>query len=392
MPKTPSLPPVVATSATLFGCLFAVQSSLLALTPILTPVAHDLGVTDSAAGLLRAVSGAAAAAIAIGLVAARHRPRLRGLLVAGLALLAGSTLGSALAPTYLVLAAMQVALGAGVAIVLAGGTAAAARWAPPGQRARVLSWALVGQPSAWVVGMPVIGILGEQSWRLAWLVPMTASLLALAGTIRRESGSPEPAPHPLHALMRRPGTARWAIGELLAYGGWAGVLVFCGSLLIGAHGASVSAAGLGLGAGASGFVVGTMLARRWVDRAARPLLLAVGPALAVMTLVFGAVRPSFAFSVAAFALVALLSGARVIAGSATGLDLEGVGPLQSMSLRATSVQLGYLAGSVLGGIGLSLGGWTGLGAVLAVLTLLSTATAVPRRFPAPRPALVKAGV
>ncbi|WP_435060853.1 MFS transporter [Amycolatopsis thermoflava] len=385
LPRPPTGP--VATSATLFACLFAVQASLLALTPILTPVAQDLGVPDTAAGLLRAVSGAAAAAVAIALVATRRRRRLRELLIAGLTLLAGSALASAVAPTYLVLAAAQVALGAGVAIVLAGGMAAAARWAPPGRRAQVLSWALVGQPSAWIAGMPVIGILGQQNWRLAWLVPMTASLLALAGTIRRETGAPEPEPHPARALVRRPGAARWALGELLAYGGWAGVLVYCGSLLTGAHGVSVAAAGLALGGGAAGFVVGTMLARRWVDRAARPLLLAVGPALAVMTLVFGALRPSFAFSVAAFALVALLSGARVIAGSAVGLDLDGVGPLQSMSLRATSVQLGYLAGSVLGGAGLAVAGWTGLGVVLAALTLASTAT-VARR---PVSRLVKAG-
>lgn len=401
-PEPTNTASATATAATLFGCLFAAQSGLLVLTPILSPVAEDLGVSATAAGLLRAVSGATAAAVAVGLVAARRTPRLRDLLVVGLALLAGSALGSAVAPNFAVLAVLQVTLGAGVAIVLAAGLAAAARWAPPGRRARVLSWALVGQPTAWVVGMPVVGALGQQSWRLAWLVPLTASLLALAATIRRERGAPEPPAAPLRDLVRRPGAARWAVGELLAYGGWAGVLVFCGSLLTEAHGASVAAAGMALGAGASGFVVGTLLARRWVDRAARSLLLWVGPTLAIATLVFGAVRPSFGFSVAAFTVVALLSGARVIAGSAVGLDLAGVGPLPAMSLRASSVQLGYLAGSVLGGIGLGLAGWAGLGAVLAALTAFAVATTPPRqprRSPepqtaagAPAPALTEAGV
>jgi MFS transporter, DHA1 family, inner membrane transport protein len=44
------------------------------------------------------------------------------------------------------------------------------------------------------------------------------------------------------------------------------------------------------------------------------------------------------------------------------------------------VQFGYFGGSALGGLGLALAGWSGLGAVLAILLLLSVGVAaVPAR-------------
>jgi len=360
----------------LFGCLFAGQSGLLVLTPVLSDVARDFGVSAAAAGQLRSVSGAVAAVVALGLLAGQRRWNLRDLLTAGLTSIAIASGASAVAPSFEVLATAQVILGAGMALVLAAGLAAAARWSSDGERAKVLAWALIGQPVAWVVGMPVVGVLGAESWRLTWLLPLTASLLALAGVRGRGRGEPEPAA--LWSPLRRPGVARWAAGELLAFAGWAGVLVYSGSLLTDAHGVSVTTAGTALGIGAAGYVVGVLIARRWVDRAAHGMVLATGPALAVVALLLGSVRPSFGVSVALFALTAFVAGVRMIAGSARGLDL-GAEPLQAMSVRAAAVQFGYFGGSALGGLGLILAGWTGFGSVLAILLLLSVGvTAAPR--------------
>jgi predicted MFS family arabinose efflux permease len=173
------------------------------------------------------------------------------------------------------------------------------------------------------------------------------------------------------ALLRGPGASRWAGAELLAYGGWSGVLVYVGGLLTDAHGASAGATGIALSGGAVAYVAATFLARRWVDRAARPLVLAAGSALIVATVVLGAVRPSFGFSVLMWAVTAFFAGIRMMAGSTAGLDLAGVGALQAMSVRAASMQAGYLAGAVLGGLGLALGGWTVVGVALAVPLLLA---------------------
>ncbi|TCO32474.1 putative MFS family arabinose efflux permease [Kribbella steppae] len=355
-------------SARLFGCLFAAQSSLLVLTPILSEVATDFGVSPATAGQLRAMSGVVAALVAVGLVMSRRRWELRGLLELGLGLLTVAVSASVIAPSFAALAAAQIVLGAGVSLVLAGGLAAAGSWAPEGERATLLSWAMVGAPSAWIAGMPVIGFLGGHSWRLAWLVPLTASLVTLHAVSRRKRGLPEPAPT---SVLRRSGVGRWASGELLAYGGWSGVLVWVGGLLTDAHGASPAATGVALGGGAIAYVVATFVARRWVARAARPMVLVAGSALALAALVLGAVRPSFGFSVLMWAVTAFCAGVRMMAGSAAGLDLAGVGPLQAMSVRAASMQAGYLVGAVLGGAGLALGGWTVVGVALAVPLLLA---------------------
>ncbi|MEU4605749.1 MFS transporter [Kribbella sp. NPDC023972] len=362
---------LAADSARLFGSLFAAQASLLVLSPILSEVATDFGVSPATAGQLRAISGVAAALVAIGLVIGRRRWELRRLLELGLGLLSVAVSASVLAPTFAWLAAAQAVLGAGVSLVLAAGLAAAASWAPEGERATLLSWAMVGAPSAWIAGMPVIGLLGAHSWRLAWLVPLVASALTLNAVARRERGTPEPEPAPVRSLLRGRGATRWAVGELLAYGGWSGVLVYVGGLLTDAHRASPAATGLALGGGAIAYVVATFLARRWVDRAARPMVLAAGSAMVAAALILGAVRPSFAFSVLMWAVTAFFAGVRMMAGSTAGLDLAGVGPLQAMSVRAASMQAGYLAGAVLGGVGLALGGWTAVGVALAVPLLLA---------------------
>jgi predicted MFS family arabinose efflux permease len=269
-----------------------------------------------------------------------------------------------------------------VSLVLAAGLAAAASWAPEGGRATLLSWAMVGAPSAWIAGMPVIGLLGGYSWRLAWLVPLAASLLTLNAVARRPRGTPEPAP--VLSLLRGRGATRWAVGELLAYGGWSGVLVYVGGLLTDAHKASPAATGLALGGGAIAYVVATFLARRWVDRAARPMVLGAGSALVAAALLLGAVRPSFGFSVLMWAVTAFVAGVRMMAGSTAGLDLAGVGPLQAMSVRAASMQAGYLAGAVLGGVGLALGGWTVVGVTLAVPLLLAVVVTATDDRIAPR--------
>lgn len=93
---------------TLFLCLAGSQAAILVLSPVLTSVASDLGVSAAVAGQLRTVSGLAAGVTALlaGLVAARVG--LRDLLLGGLLLLAVGSAVSAAAPDFAVLAAAQL--------------------------------------------------------------------------------------------------------------------------------------------------------------------------------------------------------------------------------------------------------------------------------------------
>jgi MFS transporter, DHA1 family, inner membrane transport protein len=116
------------------------------------------------------------------------------------ALMAGALL-SAAAPTFAALAAAQVVVGGGLAVVLSGAVAAAAAWSSDEERATVLSWTLVGQPGAWIVALPVVGLVGDASWRLALIAgPGVTGALALLAVGTRPSDQPS-----------EPGSGSWLL-------------------------------------------------------------------------------------------------------------------------------------------------------------------------------------
>ncbi len=352
----------------LFLTLFASQSGFLVLTPILPDVAHDLGVSTGTAGELRIASGLAGGAVALALAVARSPLGLRDLIVAGLLLIGVGSATAAVAPTFEVLAAAQLAVGAGNAILLSGGVAAAARWSATGERSRVLSWALLGQPASWIVGMPLIGVLAGSSWRLAMGVPLAASAIALAALAGRPADPPDAAHRGIWTLLGRDhAIAGWAVGELLAYAAWSGTLTFVGALMIESYGVSAGFVGVLLAVSAVAYFPGNLLARRRAAHSPRRLLALLGGGLAVSVAVFGAVRPGLWFSVALFALIILLGGARTLAGSVAGLDVAPRDEVTVMSIRGAATQLGIVAGALLGGPALAAGGYGLLGAVLSVL-------------------------
>lgn len=365
--------PWARASVVLFLSLFASQAALLVLTPILPLVAQDLDVSTATAAQLRSISGIVAGCVALW-VALRSRPRpLRDLLAIGLVLLVGSCLVSAVAPSFAVLAVAQVGVGVALGIVLSGALAAAAEW-EPGRQARTLSWALVGQPVAWIVGMPIVGRVAESSWRWAWVaVPTVAALAALAALLSRPRDPVPGTAADEPGLWSHPGVAGWALGELLAYGAWAGALVFVGALFIDSYGTSASGVGLLLALGAVAYVPGNFLARRLLVDRGRALLVFGAAASGAGVTALGIVRPGVLVSAVLFAALAFVAGARTIAGSSLGLSLAPACRLQSMGFRTASVQFGYLLGAVAGGVALAGGGYPALGICLGALYLLAAA-------------------
>ena len=368
---------LVAPSVALFLCLFASQAGILVLSPILVEVAGEFDVSTAAAGQLRTVTGLVAGSTALVVGRLAGRLALRDLLIGGALLLAASSLLSALAPTFWFLALAQAPLGVAVAILLSAGVAGAGEWAAAGERARVLSWALVGQAAAWMVGMPVIGAVAELSWRLAFVVvPLAASLLAAFVLSLCTAGPPAAAATGtgLMRLLHERSVAAWGLGELLAFSAWTGILVFAGALFIESYGASTATTGIVLGAIAVAYVPGNLVARRVVEHRARTILISFALAAAVGAAAFGTLRPALAVSALILAVLAFLAGGRTLAGSAFGLAVAPNRSLAIMGLRAAALQFGYLVGSGVGGIALALAGFDGLGLAFAVLF---AAAAVP---------------
>jgi MFS transporter, DHA1 family, inner membrane transport protein len=357
-----------ATGATIALALGASQAAVLALTPVLAEVARDLDVSTAAAGQLRTVSGLAAGVSALALGVVATRVGLRELVAGGLVLLALGSGLSAVATAFEVLAAGQLLIGLGVGLSYTAGIAAVAEWSSSEERSRVLAIALLGPPVAWVIGMPVCGLVGAVSWRLVWLaVPLAGAVAALAVVLRRPTTPPAEVSASLRAVVREPGVLRWSAGELLAFSAWAGSLVFVGALFVESYGLSVHATGLVLGAGALAYIPGNLIFKRLVDEHLRVLLVATPLAAAVAVAALGAIRPSHWFSFAAFAALAFIAGGRTLAGSARSLDLAPELRLGVTGVRTGALQGGYFVGAAVGGAALALGGYTALGLMLAVL-------------------------
>ena len=368
-----------AIGVTLLLCLAASQAALLVLTPVLPSVASDLDVSTATAGQLRTISGLAAGATAVlaGLIAARVG--LRELLGVGLALLAlGSTM-SAAAADFALLAVAQLLIGMGIGLSYSAAIAAAAEWTAPKDRSRVLALALLGPPAAWILGMPLTGLAGEVSWRLALaVVPLALALGAAAALLRSPSTPPASTRASLGAVLGHPGVVRWSSGELLAFSAWAGSLVFVGALFVETYGLSTRATGIVLGVGALVYVPGNIIFRRWVDRHERVMLVGLALAAAATVALLGAIRPSSWFTLGVFSLLSFLAGGRTLVGSAAGLDLAPELRLGITGVRTAALQLGYFLGAALGGIALAAGGYTALGFTFSALFVGAT---IPHLLP-----------
>jgi predicted MFS family arabinose efflux permease len=346
--------------------LLAGQAGLLVLSPILVEVAEDFDVSTAAAGQLRTVTGLVAGVAALAFGRLGRGVPLRDLMLAGAVLLAAGSLLSAAAPSFAVLAVAQVLIGLAVAVLVSAGAAAAGEWTPPEDTARVLARTLMGPALAWVVGMPLVGLVAETSWRLAFLVlPLVAALVVgFALSLCRREVLPEARPLVrLRDLLQERTLRIWAIAELLVMSAWVGTLVYSGALFIESYGTSVAATGLILGVAAVAYLPGNYLASR-VSAAPLALLPWTTLASAISLLLLGAVRESVALSVVLLAVTAFVSAARTFAGGAFGLAAS-EHRLAVMGIRASANQFGYLVGAAAGGIALVLGGYSLLGVVFA---------------------------
>jgi predicted MFS family arabinose efflux permease len=374
-------------SGVLFLCLFAGQAGAIALSPVLAQVAQDLHVSTAAAGQLRTIAGLVAGITALALGRLGARVGLGRQLLAGSLLLAVGSLASAASPGFAWLAASQVPVGAGIAILTTAGTLAAAEWVPADRRAATLSWALIGQPAAWIVGMPLLGAAGQESWRYAWLVlPLTTALLAAAVVARRGGGSRAATPSVrLRVVLDAPEVRRWLAAEMLANTAWAGTLVYAGVLFVESYRVSSAAAGGLLAVGAGAYVAGNLVFRRLLAREPMRLLVRLSVLLGVATALFGSVRPSLLVSLALFSLAAFAAGGRTLTSSTFGLGIAPELRQAAMAVRSSSMQFGYFAGSFAAGTALATGGYPAWGATIGALfvasgIVLPPSPARPRRL------------
>jgi predicted MFS family arabinose efflux permease len=301
--------------------------------------------------------------------------------LAASALLAAASIASASAPTFALLALAQLPVGVAVAGLTTAATLAAAEWVAPELRTRTLSWTLVGQPAAWIVGMPLVGALGERSWRYGWLALPAAAAVAAALLVASRAGQPpaQTQPAPNRAALADGRLARWLAGELLANAAWAGTLVYAGALFASSYGTSTRLTGCLLAVAAGAYVAGNLVCRRLVRNEPRRALVLLAVLLAIADGLFGAARTGPAVSTALLASAAFVAGGRTLVASAFALATRPEVRPAAIRLRAASMQLGYFVGSIAAGASLAIGGYGALGATMGALFLASAATSRGKR-------------
>jgi len=356
---------------TLFSALFAAQAALIAMSPVLAQAADDLDVSTATAGQLRTVTGVAAGVTALLVSVGMVRLALARQLLLSSLLLALGSLASAAAPDYAVLAAAQVPVGVAVAVLTTAATLAAAEWVPSELRTRTLSWALVGQPAAWIAGMPLVGAVGASSWRYGWLVlPFAAAVTVAALVGRRASAAPgPPRAAGVGAVLRDRMVAPWLASELLANSAWAGTLVYAGALFSEVDGASPIETGVVLALGAVAYIAGNLTFRRLVRLEPVGVLVALAGVSGVAVLAFTSTDSGVAVRTMLFAVAAFFVGGRTMVSSAFAVAMPLSRRSAVTSLRASTMQFGYVVGSSLGGVAVAVGGYKALGATTATLFL-----------------------
>jgi DHA1 family inner membrane transport protein len=358
---------LVSPATALFLGLFASQAGVLVLSLILVDVARDFDVSTAVAGQLRLAAAPLAAIVAVAVARAGRLP-LRSLLVAGAVLVAVGSLASAAAPSFTLLALAQVPTWAGAAILVAGGVGASGSWGPAEERGRTMARALAGPPAAWIVGMPLVGVVAEVNWRLAFLaLPLPAALLALAAVAAQPAVRDHRPGASLGRLLRRPGALGWATGELAANAAWTGTLAFSGALLVEGHGVSRTAAGALLALVAVAYLAGNQRAPRVEPGRTHRALVRGDVAAAVAVALLWAVTPNLITTVLFFSVAAYAAAARTLWGTSYGFVVAGERKLEAGAARAVTNQLGYLVGSALGGAALATGGYALMGLVFAAL-------------------------
>ena len=135
---------------------------------------------------------------------------------------------------------------------------------------------------------------------------------------------------------------------------------------------STGATGLALAAAAAAFLVGNQFAGRADPRRAGRAMLEGSVGAAVFVALTWAFAPSIAATLLVFGAAAFVAGTRTVAATVYGFQVSGDRGREVGSIRAVANQLGYLIGSLLGGLALSIGGFSALAVVFGGLFVAST--------------------
>jgi predicted MFS family arabinose efflux permease len=366
----------------------ASQSSMASVPPLFVAISDDFGVSVGSVGMVRSVSAAGAVLMTLLVGGWIHRHGARQVMILGGLLAATGALASGLAPGIEALAAGQLIVGAGIACLLSSGFAGAGEFFAPEARNWAVGWITALQSLAWIVGVPIVGLLAEHvGWRAGFAVPAGFALIAAASAIlfapkldRDLKAADERTG--LFAALADGAARRWTLGELIAFAVWTGEITYIAAFYIETYGLSEAAVGVLLPTGSLAFMVGSTLANRIAGRYSRRSVLALSAlGMGAVACVIFNFHPSVAFTAIVGLAIGVCAGLRAANSSTLALDQLPDRPGAMMAARTAAVQVGYLIGAAIGGVAIDAAGYGSLGVIMITGMALSAAVmwGVPAR-------------
>lgn len=366
----------------------ASQSSMASVPPLFVAISRDFGVSVGSVGLVRSVSAAGAVLMTLLVGGWIHRHGARSVMILGGLLAAGGALASALAPGLATLAAGQLLVGTGIACLLSSGFAGAGEFFAPEARNWAVGWITALQSLAWIVGVPLVGVIADGiGWRAAFIVPATFALIAagsavlFAPKLDRDLKAADERTGLLAALTDA-AARRWTLAELIAFAVWTGEITYVAAFYIETYGLSEATVGLLLPTGSLAFMVGSTLAERAAGRYSRRAVLALSAlGMGVVACVIFNYHPTVAFTAIVGLAIGVCAGLRAANSSTLALDQLPDLPGAMMAARTAAVQVGYLIGAAIGGVAIDAAGYGSLGVIMITGMALSAAVmwGVPSR-------------
>ncbi|MEU3353481.1 Cmx/CmrA family chloramphenicol efflux MFS transporter [Streptomyces sp. NPDC037389] len=369
--------------------VFALGTSEFMLSGLLQPIARDMDVSIPRAGLL-------VSAFAIGMVvgapvlaAATLRLPRRTTLVALLAVFGLGQVAGALSPSYEVLFASRVVSALACAGFWAVGAAVAVSLVPADARARAMAVMVGGLSIANIVGVPAGALLGQHAgWRAAFWAVAGMSVLGLAGvlalvpgTARAGGAGGADAPRLRAELAIYRDRQVWLalIATALNAAAVFSLFSYLAPLLTETAGLKESWVPTVLALFGVGALIGTAVGGRIADA---HLFGTMYGGIAASAAVMALLALTAHLAVAAVALALLLGVAAFVTAPALNarmFNVANAAPTLAGATTTSAFNIGNTVGPWLGGLVIS-AGWgypavAGLGAVLAVLALGTTAVA-----------------
>jgi DHA1 family inner membrane transport protein len=356
----------------------------LALGPFLPQVAQDLGTTVALVGQVPALVTMLAALL--GLIVgplADHYGSGRSLLV-GVVAATVSTLAIGLAPTYGFLLLVTIVGAIGRAAVQPTAQATVAQHFPDEQTRRyAMSRVQMGNSGAAIIGIPLLTyIAGLWSWRLAFVVLAILGLVSLVVLWRTLPRDEQPTTGRIRLrdaltsylpLLQYRSTLSIITATLVGnIGAWV-VWSYLAAFLIEVHGYTIQEAGWVYLFGGGGVMVGTMISGTRVGANPRALMI-VSRVAGGLLLACAMILPLPGLAVVAVVSLAMVMHGMYGVPNLLVLSAEApVGRATTMTLNNSAISLATALGGMLGGVILTIGGYSALGVCAPIFPLAGAA-------------------